>query len=303
MTGPVNAQDFLLIVNPAAKLARFCEPSRMKRSLEGLGVRAEVVVTRRPDEPASEARARGFGRVIAVGGDGTLRSVAAAAGLPVALVPAGTSNSVARSLGIPLGVDAALELAARGRPRRVDAGELVGPRVPGGRAMFLLCASAGPDAEVVRRYEISRGARSGVLRYALAASRVAAFYEPRPISVFVGGRPVARGARLVVAANMPVYGGWFRMSPQALPDDGLLDLVCVRACGPCGVLASLARALRGSPPRAGRALLVRASLARWEGPGDVPVEIDGEPAGWLPVEVRTLAGALEIVCPAGSSRS
>lgn len=288
--------DCLFIVNSAAKLARRLDPTKLRLRIKDMGIRGEVTVTRRPDEPALHARERGFSRVVALGGDGTLRSVVAVAGVPVALIPAGTTNSVARSLGIPLGIEAALELAVRGIPRPLDVGEVSGPSVKGGRAIFLLCASSGADAEVVRLYEASRRGAGSVLRYALTAAHVAVHHIPGPINVHAEGRPLVRGARLAVAANMPVYGGWFKMSPGAIPDDGLLDLVAVRAYGPCGILASVWRAFIGRSQRPQRAFFARVRQMRWESDVDTSLEIDGEPAGFLPAEVRLLPKAVEIVC-------
>ena len=71
-------------------------------------------------------RERGFGAVVAAGGDGTVGTVAtqvAGSGLPLGILPMGTSNDVARSLGIPLDLAAACRTIAEGVPIEVDAGQ------------------------------------------------------------------------------------------------------------------------------------------------------------------------------------
>lgn len=73
-------------------------------------------------------RERGFGAVVAAGGDGTVGAVAtqlAGANVPLGILPMGTSNDVARSLGIPLDLTAACRVIASGVPVEVDAGQTV----------------------------------------------------------------------------------------------------------------------------------------------------------------------------------
>lgn len=287
----------LFILNPAARGCRRADPEDLRRRLESAGLDVELEPSRRPDEAARGARERGFERVIVAGGDGTLRSVAGATDLPVAVLALGTSNSVARSLGIPLNTKEAIELAARGHPRPVDLGEVAGANVPGGRQAFLLCASAGADAEVVRRYELTRGGSSSFLRYAAVALRTAIPCLPAPIHVTADGRPAANGVKDVIASNMKVYGGWFVYTPDADPADGLLDVAAIRAYGVVGLTGALLRALAKRPQRPARTLLFRARSMRWESDERVTVSVDGEPAGYLPVDVTVRPGAVRLILP------
>ncbi|KEA62115.1 Transcription regulator protein [Marinobacterium lacunae] len=89
--------------------------SRHRREMRGSIMRA-----------CTEARADG-GRVLVIGGDGTIRSVSevlCGTEIPLAVIPTGTFNFFARNLGIPLEVDAALELALSGNPRAVNLGRV-----------------------------------------------------------------------------------------------------------------------------------------------------------------------------------
>ncbi len=287
----------LLILNPAARGCRHTDPEELRRAVESAGLDVELEPSRRPDESARTARERGFERVIAAGGDGTLRSVASATDLPVAILPLGTSNSVARSVGISLRVREAIDVAAHGTARPVDMGVLEGPNVPGGRLEFLLCASAGADAEVVRRYEGTRAGRSSFLRYAAVATSTAAIYESMPIDVTSDGRPAAMGVKEVIVSNMRVYGGWFVYTPDADPADGLLDVAAVRAYGVVGLTSALARAYFGLSQRPSRTRIFRTRSMRWDGDPRVPVSADGEPAGHLPVDITVRPGAVRLVLP------
>ena len=289
----------LFILNPAAKGCRGADRGRVAKALASAGLDVETVATGTPDAPARGARSRGFERVVVAGGDGSLRSVLCATDLPVALLPMGTSNSVARSLGITLDVSRAIEIAARGEERTLDLGEASGPHLPGGSQPFMLCASAGIDAEIARRYELVRGGLwQGFSRYAAVAAATTFRHVHVPFDISCDGRPAARGVKMAIAANMRIYGGWFTMSPDALPDDGLLDLTAVRAEGSFGLASTLVRARFRARQRPSRALTLQCRTTRWESEaGPVLFEIDGEPVGRLPVEITIRPGAARMVLP------
>jgi diacylglycerol kinase (ATP) len=290
----------LFVLNPAAKGCRGVDHSRIADALASAGLDVETVASGTPDVPAREARSRGFERVVVAGGDGSLRSVLCATDLPVALLPLGTSNSVARSVGIPLDVRRAVEIAGRGEERPLDLGEASGPHLPGGRQPFILCASAGIDAEIARRYELARKRLwQGFSRYAAVAAATAFRHVHAPFDVWCDGRPAARGVKMAVAANMRIYGGFFAISPDALPDDGLLDLTAMRAEGSIGLASTLVRACFKARQRPSRALTLQCRTTRWESVGGpVLFEIDGEPVGRLPVEIAVRPGAARMVLPA-----
>ncbi|RZK83551.1 MAG: diacylglycerol kinase family lipid kinase, partial [Pedobacter sp.] len=63
-------------------------------------------------------------RVIAVGGDGTLKLVAECllnTDTPIGIIPAGSANGMAKELGIPLDLEEAMEIAAAGTPKKIHA--------------------------------------------------------------------------------------------------------------------------------------------------------------------------------------
>jgi diacylglycerol kinase family enzyme len=95
------------------------------------------------------AVAGGARRILVAGGDGTLATAAArlvSTTTELAVLPAGTLNHFARSLGIPDVPAEALETAAAGRVRRVDAGRV-------NEELFLNTSSVGAYVDLVRRRE------------------------------------------------------------------------------------------------------------------------------------------------------
>ncbi|WP_432695494.1 diacylglycerol/lipid kinase family protein [Marinobacterium sp. YM272] len=100
-------------------------------------------------EAATQAARSEGGRVVAMGGDGTIRAVAQAlsgSDTPLAVIPAGTFNFFARNLGIPLEQDRAIDLALGGTLRAVHLGRV-------NDHTFIINASFGLYARLIRARE------------------------------------------------------------------------------------------------------------------------------------------------------
>jgi YegS/Rv2252/BmrU family lipid kinase len=214
-----------------------------------------VVVATMSEEEAlatlRDATARGVGLVIAAGGDGTLRSAAnvlAGTETVLGILPKGTVNVFARELSIPLDDPlGALRIALHGRTRRVDVGCVRVPSRPEGQ-YFLLMASLGFDATAVDNVNLDVKETMGAGAYVLAGLSTLANYVPPWVTLtaygsdLISGVPITRksNAFAVLIANTTLYGGDFRAAPDALLDDGLLDVFVFDAAP--GLPAPLQRA-------------------------------------------------------------
>jgi diacylglycerol kinase (ATP) len=161
--------------------------------------------------------------VVAVGGDGTVREVAAglasawtgAAPTPLLIVPAGTANSCYHTLFGTAPWQSVVASALREPAVRwLDLGRVAGRLVFAG-------ASAGFSARAIHE------ARTLDLGYHAALVNLIPRYRPYPGRVTVDGRVVHSGPTLLANVGGSRYrGGHFELLPRSLPDDGLLD-VCV----------------------------------------------------------------------------
>lgn len=238
--------------------------------------------------------------VVAVGGDGTVRSVAArllGSEVPLAVLPTGTENLAARAFGQP-GSPAVLARAlAAARTRRVDVGLV---RRPGlADHPFLVMASVGFDASVVAALdEVRRGPISHASYVGPILRTARAWRAPRVDAVPREGPAAAlQGTGQLVVGNAAAYA--LRLDPArgADPADGLLDAVLLPADG-WMALAAWALRLRcaSGAPRG----LRRGRSAGWAirlEPA-APVQADGDllPGGSAAaLEVACLPGALRVV--------
>ena len=300
---PRAQREVTLVVNPHATHVRGHHAvDRVVAALRSAGARVEVVTTESLDELALRlAEARG-GRVVLLGGDGTVHAVANCPDpLPdLGLIPAGAANNVAHCLGIPTALDAAADLAVNGTARRIDLIEaLAGPR----RTRVVEGVSVGYLALARARYHAEN---SSDVRAALAAGLAAlAGFHPLDVRVRCNGCPgtdwnapreTLHVAQLFVA-NMSTYGTGLRVAPHADPADGLLDLVAVGGRGRAGIPAMLVRLRRGTHVGRPEVAMRRVSSVRIDGRGRSPVIADSDDLGVGPVTLRVLPGALGLVAP------
>ena len=178
---------------------------------------------------ARQAVADGAGLVCPLGGDGTVRCVAAGlldAGVPLGLLPGGTGNLLARNLGLPIDdLEAALAVAITGTDAPVDAGLVAfdgaAPEV------FLVMAGMGLDAQTVGGATVELKRQLGWFAYAVSGIRSVLRAGFR-VSVRAGDqRAFTQHAATVMIGNCGELTGGMKLMPAAKVDDGLLDAVVV----------------------------------------------------------------------------
>lgn len=175
---------------------------------------------------ARRARRAGVELVLVAGGDGTVRAVCAAlsnSGIPVGILPAGTGNLLARNLGVPLDMAEALAVAFDGLARRID---LVEVRADDHKPQYsLVMAGMGADALIMADTDEDLKKVVGAAAYVMAALQ-ALNRPPFRVRIAVGDdEPVERAVGLAMVANVGAIQGQIQIAPDAVPDDGLLDIL------------------------------------------------------------------------------
>jgi diacylglycerol kinase (ATP) len=305
----VSSDAVLIVVNPTAGGGR---ARRLVPWLTDMARRGhhQLLVTTAAGDAERAAAAGIHERIVAVGGDGTVQEVvngmAAAHGAAVlGIVPAGQGNDLARALGVPRDGRRALGDALDGSARRIDIGQATGS--DGRVRRFASAGGTGFDAQVAHAMARPRAAwhrsRVGYLLSTLDELRGYRNVALR-LSWVDGDQPpqVAELSSLFVAfANGAYYGGGMRIAPRAALDDGKLDLCIVGDIGRGAALLQIPGIYRGRHVRHPLVRMARAQRLRIDGDG-VPVHLDGEPFGHLPLDVTILPGALRVaVAPAPAS--
>ena len=218
---------FLFAVNPASGSAEKTDWDKTIREyFEGLPHTAEVhPLTGKNDEAALQAHIKKLrpDRLVAVGGDGTVKLVAEqamAANLPLAVLPAGSANGMAKELELPLDPKKALEIAVNGTEKAVDVLYF------NGDDLCLHLSDIGLNAQLVRYAQ--RQNWRGMLGYARAAFWSLLHKRLMRVRIQTDEGTVERTAFMVVLANARVYGTGATINPDGDVADGQFEVVVLR---------------------------------------------------------------------------
>lgn len=296
----------LIVVNPSSGRNAAIEWAKGRADeLERLLAPCDVVVTSGAgdaERASAVAVARGIGRVVAVGGDGTfnevVNGVARAGGLATTcfgLIPMGTGNDLARALGIPDEPDDALAAIVADLHRRVDVGLMNG-------RCFVNASAGGFVGKVSSRADSWLKTWFGTAAYVAAGASALVDHEPMRTTVVADGVRHVFDLELFVVSNGPYIGGGHQVSPAARLDDGRLDMVAVKSCDRLELLAQLQRLSRGDVGEdSDVAVRLRASQLTLAFDRHVQVNTDGEVLQAERCDYRTLPRALSIAVPPGAA--
>jgi YegS/Rv2252/BmrU family lipid kinase len=302
-----ESASICLLVNPAAgggKAARLAPQA--ERALRSHGLKVRRVDTRdlpHARELAVSAASAGE-RVVVLSGDGAIGVVAealrAVPGAVLGVLPGGRGNDLARALGVSQEIDQACATIAGGVVRAMDVGEVLGGNGEPARS-FVGIASAGFDSDANR---IANEAPSwlGNLVYAYGALRALLAWRPARIEIELDPPGERRSflAYTVGACNSRSYGGGMRAAPDALLDDGLLEVIVLENVGKLSFLTKiLPRVFSGEHVREPCVHMFRAREVSIEADRPFTMYADGDPIGELPLRVRAVPGAINVLVPAG----
>ena len=256
-------------------------------ALRERGVQLEVRVTWESGDAeryVAEAIAHGVDTIIAAGGDGTLSEVAetlahreeAADALPsLGLLPLGTANDFATAGEIPDEPLAALELMTHAPARPVD---LLRIDADGKVWWCANVASGGFGTEVT--VETDEGLKKvlGGLAYLVTGVSRLGRIDPIQARVRAPGFEWAGGFIALGIGNGRQAGGGQVLCPEALIDDGLLDITVIPELS--GEVASTFAALVKGGKRGALEQVAERVQAPWveiEAEEPLTLNLDGEP--------------------------
>lgn len=237
--------------------------------------------------------------VVAVGGDGMLASVVGEVsrlGGTLGLVPAGRGNDFARMLGIPEDAAGQAETLLAGRAATVDLLRYDDSRLVAGSVYAGVDSAA--NAVVDRAHWLPRQ-----LQYPYAALRSIATYRPGHYTVVVDGESRDVHAATVVVANSAYYGKGMKIAPGAEVDDGLLEVVIIRAASRRALMQALPTVYDGRHVELDEVTVLRGRRVELTADAPTPVLVggDGEGLGVLPARgqapavVEVVPGALRVL--------
>ncbi len=287
--------SLLIILNPVAGKGR----GRVFRNkLPGLlgRTRHEIWETTSPGhatELAREARAAGYGAVVAAGGDGTMGEVVqvlAQTDTPLGLIPLGTGNDLARTLGIPLDPVRAARALLDSEVRVIDIGRERD-------ASFAIVAGLGFPATVMHYANTHQQIVRGPLAIAMAVIRTVGTLQAFPAAVEVDGKSYNGSMTGIFVLNTRFTGGGLMIAPQADETDGLLDVVLMREISRLDLCRTLPKVYRGRHVGHPALTFLRGRRVFASTSSPVHKVFDGNVLGSAPLEAQIIPGGLRVLVP------
>lgn len=254
---------------------------------------------------AQRAVEQGYQRVVVAGGDGTInevvngiRSVDSANGwrTQLGIIPFGTGNDFIKSLdGFAINdVPGAVRRLALGQPHPVDLG---GVRADDGpQHYFINGLGMGLDAQVAfEAMSITR--LRGLAVYIVAIMRALAKYKAHPMSIVYNQSQIRQRLLFASVGNGKCQGGGFWITPDALMDDGLLDVCLVNNLRLDEIIRHVPKLMQGTHTTNKHVTMGRAPQIQVRSDAPIPVATDGEviTTNARNVAVETFAHVLEVI--------
>ncbi len=290
-----------IIANPVSGRGRARRISeRVTDLLRERGVDADLMVSEAPgdcERIAREVLARGVRQVAACGGDGTVHEVVnglANSDAVLGVVPCGRGNDLARALGLSRDVKDVVNTLVHGVDRAIDLGKA-------GDRFFATVATLGFDTAVAQRMRnqgmgfLTRALEvGGTVSYGLTVLQTLFGYRS-PFVRLRGDFGVFEGRVLLAAtANAPFYGSGIKIAPDAIVDDGVLDVCIVADVSRWTVLRMFLSAYSGAHVGHSAVHIVQTRTLRIESDDPLWIFADGEPMCEIPAKIEVVPGALRV---------
>ena len=166
--------------------------------------------------------------IVAVGGDGSINDVVNAISrseITFGILPVGSGNGLARFLNIPLDFKKAVDLIFNGEEHRIDTLEITSEKHP----IPVVAASlvgVGFDALVAK--DLSEQSTRGFQAYSKIVLHDYPNYKPKSYKIYLDSVEIRTKAFFITFCNSSQFGYNAIIAPNAVIDDGLMDISTVR---------------------------------------------------------------------------
>jgi len=242
-----------------------------------------------PEELKNKISTSNANRVIAVGGDGTVKLVAECllnSDTSIGIIPGGSANGLAKELGIPVQLPDALKLVTQEETHPVHI-----TRVNDQLCIHL--SDIGFNAFVVKKFEDEK--TRGMWGYFRAAFKTLLDTPYMEVTISTGSETVRRKAAMVVIANGTRYGSGAVINPGGRIDDDVFEIIIVRKISFSEIFKMM---VSHRPYDTAKTEVFQSSEARIHSRKKVHFQVDGEYLGKIhSLNAILVPGALKFVIP------
>ncbi|MGM8215993.1 diacylglycerol kinase [Bacillaceae bacterium W0354] len=288
-----------VIYNPTSgkELMKKSLPDVLDR-LEQAGFEASAHATKGEHDATKAARLaceREYDMIVAAGGDGTLNEVihgiAEQIYRPkVGILPMGTTNDFARALRIPRDVKKAMDIIIDGTSKKLDIGKVNDQH-------FLNIAGGGRLTELTYEVPSKLKTHLGQLAYYLKGIEMLPSIRPVKTRIEYDDEVLDEEIMLFLVANTNSVGGFERLAPKAILDDGYFDVLILKKTNIAEFIFTANKALRGNHIMDEHVIYTHAKKIKVIPENTMHLNIDGEYGGELPGTFEMLHRHIEFFVP------
>ena len=302
---------WFVIVNPVAGSGRgLIDFPQISRLLRNDDIRHDAVFTEHKHhatELTVTAANQGYRRIIVIGGDGTLNEVVNGLFIQKAVEPCeillaviavGTGNDWVRTFGIPQHYSEAIRAIREGRSFLQDVGTVTYTESHYTQTRYMAnVAGLGFDAYVISTFNhLKMKGYKGGWMYLYSILKSYFRYKSSGARIWVDDKVVFNDLMFSLAIGICKYnGGGVQQLPNALADDGLLDLTIIRPVHWWHIVFRLKKLFNGDIYQIGHVIHAQGRKVKIEAAPSIQLETDGELMGGTPVEVNIRQRAIRVV--------
>lgn len=234
-----------------------------------------------------------YDHILVAGGDGTVDNIVNYMKLndidiPIAILPVGTANDFAKFIGMPQDVEMACEQILNSELKKVDIGKI-------NDRYFINVASTGLFTDVSQKTDVNLKNTIGKLAYYIKG--IEQLPNFRRLKIFVKSDEVVfDGEMFLMLVFNGQTAGNFKMAYKAQVDDGLLDVIIIKAGMLKDIISLFIKILKGEHLEDSNELVYfKTSKLEIECYENIVTDIDGERGPDFPVSIECIKGGLKIL--------
>jgi diacylglycerol kinase (ATP) len=290
---------WVFIINPVAGngYAATIVP-KLEEMIARHNIDASIVFTERrghATELSAKFMREGYSHVIAVGGDGTVNEISKPLinenGITIGIIPAGTGNDFIQILGFPDRFeDSDWDIFFQSNTKHMDTGSCNG-------MTFLNGMGLGFDAEVAAENYTEPGQvkKGGKHKYIWHIVKTLLFFREKKMTVLNGDEKKESDCFINTIAIGRRFAGGFFLTPNAIADDGLLDVCMIKKLNLLQRFSLLLKVPSGKHIYDRKVNYYQTGEISVKFPEEVPFHVDGELYFSNSFEVKLLPLSLKII--------
>jgi len=289
--------SFQFLINPSAGHGKYEQIIHaIDDILSHTKYQYDIKILKHKGEAISLARdaADKYSVVVAVGGDGTVNEVfngIMGTNAILGIIPAGTGNGFALELGLPTNPREACKVLLEGNAKSIDVGKVAD-------RYFLGTAGVGFDALISEAASKHLGPLRGMWMYFFTGAIMFFKRKPQLTNVKIDSETIQVTPLVIAIANTRRYGGTALIAPDALPDDGLLDVCIIEDMSVLRLLWHLRKLFSGKHIHLPDVSIYKGKNITISASEPIPAHVDGEAIGSYPEVIFSLMPyAIKVLVP------